>query len=108
MVLILRHDNIVRRKLFGDEIVIGRLPECGMQIGSDVVSRRHARITIDSEGFIRLDDLGSDNGTYINGVRLDTAGWKILNVGDKIHIGPYELELELDRFIAKDATERSP
>jgi len=48
------------------------------------VSRRHASITRESEGFV-LRDLGSNNGTFVNGQRL--GGPQVLRNGDVIMLG---------------------
>lgn len=50
-------------------LVFGRLPSCGIQIDSPLVSREHARVTYGSSGAL-LEDLGSTNGTFVNGARL--------------------------------------
>lgn len=52
--------------LRGDQIVIGRDPECDIVIDSGQVSRRHARIVREEGGFF-VEDLSSLNGTYVNG-----------------------------------------
>jgi DNA-binding winged helix-turn-helix (wHTH) protein len=64
--------------------LVGRDPECDVQIGSSRVSRRHARITINGREAI-LDDLGSKNGTFVGGrpVTAPTA----LRDGDVILLG---------------------
>jgi DNA-binding winged helix-turn-helix (wHTH) protein len=66
------------------ENVIGRDPACGVWIDSASVSRRHARILIDAAGAV-LDDLGSKNGTLVNGLPL--TGTVPLQSGDRIHVG---------------------
>ncbi len=50
------------------------------------VSRRHAEVSVRS-GRVSLRDLGSSNGTFVNGVRID--GYRVLQVDDRIDIGPY-------------------
>lgn len=69
---------------------IGRLSSCDIAIGhASAVSRRHARIEIRDAGY-RLEDLGSTNGTYLNGERIESACW--LSSGDRIQIGPVHLK----------------
>jgi DNA-binding winged helix-turn-helix (wHTH) protein len=66
------------------ETVIGREPEAGVSIDSLHISRRHARIVV-SSGCAVLEDLGSKNGTYLNGQRI-TAPVE-LTEGDEIGVG---------------------
>src|SRR3954467_11912029 len=53
------------------DTVLGRDPEAGLVIQHPSVSRRHARISIDSKG-VMVGDLGSRNGTFLNGQRIET------------------------------------
>ena len=65
------------------EIVIGRSSELDMVLVEDMVSRRHAKITV-SNGEIVLHDLGSTNGSFVNGEKIKRA---TLNEGDRVLIG---------------------
>lgn len=56
-------------------LVLGRAPECDLPIDSEQVSRRHARI-VPREGDALVEDLGSANGTYVNGRRIESAELK--------------------------------
>ncbi len=71
-------------KLDRDEMVIGRVPDAGIRIDDDGVSRRHAKIVRDADGHVRLVDLESTNGTFCNGEKVDA---RMLQDGDKIQIG---------------------
>jgi nitrite reductase (NADH) large subunit len=75
----------------GQELTLGRgsLPEDGLR---DVrVSRRHARVSVDVDGRVWVEDLGSTNGTFVNGERLEQM--RALELGDEIAIGRSTLEL---------------
>jgi hypothetical protein len=63
--------------------LIGRDPDCEIQLLDHTVSRRHARVVFQNEEFI-LEDLDSTNGTYVNGIRIVRC---ILRQNDAIHIG---------------------
>lgn len=65
------------------EIVVGRSSELDMVLVEDMVSRRHAKITV-TGGQIFLQDLGSTNGSFVNGEKIKRAR---LNEGDRILIG---------------------
>src|SRR5258708_420746 len=56
-------------ELAGDQLVIGREPYCDIVLPSRSVSRQHARIERRPDGFY-IEDLGSLNGTYVNGHRV--------------------------------------
>lgn len=64
-------------------LVIGRASECEIAIDASDVSRRHARLEWRS-GELELSDLGSRNGTSVNGVPVQT---RILQIGDRIQVG---------------------
>jgi hypothetical protein len=73
-----------------DPIVIGRAPECDIELADATVSRRHAEIVRDGDAwFIR--DLGSSNGTKLNGAGVVD---QILNDGDEIRLGAVTLRFE--------------
>lgn len=63
---------------------IGREPESAVWVDSSLVSRRHARLMVDDVG-LTVEDLGSHNGTFVNGERL--AGLRRLVHGDEIRVG---------------------
>ena len=82
-VLISRTDALVRHAIREGVTAIGRAQENDIVISDVLVSRHHARITLD-QGDCRITDLGSGNGTFVNGDRLNgTAG---LRPGDVVRI----------------------
>ena len=74
--------------LASDAITIGRLPECQVTINDKGASRRHAQIR-HANGTYVLTDLGSTNGTRLNGQTIQT---RELADGDRITIGTTTLE----------------
>ncbi|MGE0711082.1 MAG: FHA domain-containing protein [Planctomycetota bacterium] len=72
----------------GDAIEIGRHPSNGWVVRSDSLSRFHARLRWDrSETRPTLRDLGSQNGTFLNGRRLGSADVERLSNGDTVRLG---------------------
>ncbi len=67
----------------GQEIVIGRSSELDMVLVEEMVSRKHARIAL-ADGVITIEDLGSTNGTFVNGEKVDHG---TLKEGDRVLIG---------------------
>ena len=72
-----------QRWMVRESIVIGRDAGCDIMIPSRQVSRRHARLVVTGEG-TSIEDLGSKNGTHLNGETV--AEIEILNDGDMIQI----------------------
>ena len=68
--------------------VLGREPDVGIFIDHSSVSRRHARIQIQGENAV-IEDLGSKNGTLVNGERVDSVS--NLADGDKLRLGSVDL-----------------
>ena len=73
------------------ELVVGRDPDCGLPFGDGSVSRRHSRIFL-ANGAVYIEDLGSQNGTFVNGTRLDLA--RLLRSGDEIRAGDVVFKLK--------------
>jgi pSer/pThr/pTyr-binding forkhead associated (FHA) protein len=63
-------------------VVIGRSRTCDLSIQSAELSRRHAVLRREGNDFV-IEDLDSQNGVYLNGVRVHSA---VLRGGDTIHI----------------------
>jgi diguanylate cyclase (GGDEF)-like protein len=70
-------------KVEGDKVVIGRGQKAQIRLFDDGISREHAQIVIDGNQII-LQDLGSTNGTFCNGLKVDR---RELVDGDKILVG---------------------
>jgi sigma-B regulation protein RsbU (phosphoserine phosphatase) len=91
-----------RQQLQGSTISIGRASDCTIPIKDRYLSRRHAEI-LSAEGHWVLKDLGSANGTYLNGSRVERD--QRLHAGDRIRLGDTEIVFETsehntDRFLA--------
>jgi serine/threonine protein kinase len=76
-----------------DEFLIGRQEEGEGTLGQDAeISRHHARIAR-SGGAFAVEDLGSTNGTFLNGRRI--SGREILSPGDRIQVGATTLVVQV-------------
>lgn len=71
-------------------VVIGRLSSCDISLGDPQVSRRHAEVRRDAEGFC-VFDLGSTNGTAVNGAPVRE---RRLSDGDELRIGSATIRFE--------------
>ncbi len=87
--------------LAAGENLFGRDEEAIVWIDAAAVSRRHARILIDETGAV-LEDLGSKNGTYLRGARLQSPA--NLSDGDRIAIGPASMIFRVLNETASTAT----
>lgn len=81
-----------------DMTVIGRREDCDLRIPLGDVSRKHCRLILDGDT-IKVEDLGSSNGTYRNGERVQQAE---LTAGDTLQIGPVVFVLQVDGFPADE------
>jgi pSer/pThr/pTyr-binding forkhead associated (FHA) protein len=70
--------------LEGDQLVIGRDSSNSVAINDAEISRKHSRLTFQGGKYV-LEDLGSTNGTFVNGQRL--AGQVVLKPGDVVSLG---------------------
>lgn len=77
----------------GPKFVIGRDPACELRATSEAVSRRHCEITVGLRD-VRIRDLGSTNGTVVNGQILKNEG-TVIRHGDRLQVGPLEFVLRV-------------
>ena len=67
-----------------DEVSIGRDNSNTVAINDAEISRKHAKMTLHGNAYV-IQDLGSTNGTYVNGTRI--TGTQVLNPGDSVSFG---------------------
>lgn len=72
------------------DIVLGRSSECGVLLDSETVSRKHARVSV-REGSVFIEDLGSRNGTFVNGKQVVEKVQ--IKSGDAVQFGDVRFEL---------------
>jgi Nif-specific regulatory protein len=93
-----------RKYVVAGEAVVGRHPECQIQIVDSQTSKQHARLSETTDGFT-LEDLGSLNGVYVNGARIDSP--VRLQPNDLIAIGDHAFIFAPDLDILPDDTGES-
>jgi anti-anti-sigma factor len=79
----------------GEAFLFGRHPTCHFRPESRSVSRRHARLERTPDG-VYLSDLGSTNGTFLNGRRIPESRVPVRD-GDRLQIGPIRLVVQIAR-----------
>lgn len=78
--------------LVGNQVIIGREEGLDISLQDPESSRRHARVTWQAGQFI-IEDMGSTNGTFVNGVQITSP--QILNAGDSVGIGQTALVFQV-------------
>ncbi len=87
--LVVRKGPDVGERFYLDrhDLTIGRDPDSDIFLNDVTVSRRHAKLTVDGNE-VSVEDTGSLNGTYVNGVCVDNA---TLASGDSLQIGRFQM-----------------
>ena len=91
VLVLLQGGEAIPHDLGAEDVLIGRHPECGVQLESNAVSRRHARVFVEGGGYA-IEDLGSGNGTFVNGQKIE--GPTQLSPQDRIKLGPVLMRFE--------------
>lgn len=78
----------VEARVDDNPLVIGRADDCGLVIANTSVSRHHCRVYREDAGYV-VEDLGSTNGSFVNGERVQHFG---LRDGDRLRVGNCELK----------------
>lgn len=72
--------------------VLGRAPDADLPIQDPSVSRYHARIDVDASGGLSVSDLGSTNGTFLNGQQV--IRHRAVAIGDRVTVGGVGIAVE--------------
>lgn len=93
--------------LVENELLIGRHAQGAGRLAEDTeISRTHARFTLEQSGFCAVEDLGSTNGTFVNGLRIN--GPQTLSEGDTIELGATTLVVRDLPGTAPDVPAQTP
>jgi adenylate cyclase len=87
-------DELVRRQ---QSVLIGRdASECNVVLLNTSVSRRHARLSVDGNNILHIEDVGSTNGTSINGEPITPGLIRPVEPGSTLKLGEIELVVRYD------------
>ncbi|CUS49000.1 MAG: ABC-type efflux pump hybrid permease / ATPase [Idiomarinaceae bacterium HL-53] len=86
-------EKVGRIKVSQDNVIIGRNPDADVYVAHPSVSWRHAKLTKSGENYV-IEDLGSTNGTYVNGVLIKNPTQ--LRKNDEILLGIYAFSIDFD------------
>src|SRR3954453_14942322 len=90
--VVLRGRSATTALKLGDGVTTaGRHDECQIRLKSSEVSRRHCQF-FEKNGMLLVKDMGSANGTFLNGKKIE--GQRGLEPGDELTIGPVKLRVE--------------
>ena len=84
-------------ELDGQDLLLGRGDDCDVVLADPRVSRRHAVLRALKDGSVSLQDLGSGNGTFVNGARVDSTvlrGNEQIQIGDTVLVSSREAPSE--------------
>ena len=95
-----RHDGKLIPLEVDRKFLIGREQDCHLRPNSESVSRHHCCFTLDAF-CLRIRDLGSTNGTIVNGEQI--SGQVRLESGDRVEVGPLEFEVLLTEIDEEEA-----
>ncbi|MFO0839961.1 MAG: FHA domain-containing protein [Phycisphaerae bacterium] len=91
-------------RLPGDRIVLGRDHQCDLRVPLRDVSRQHCEL-ITTKDKLTVRDLGSTNGTYVNGKRVAESP---LKPGDQLSVGPVTFVVQIDGMPASPKAPGAP
>ena len=83
------HQAGTRYAITSEWIAVGRHPDSDVFLDDITVSRRHVELSTNNTGHV-IRDVGSLNGTYLNGERLEDSEVSLTN-GDELQIGKFKL-----------------
>ena len=85
--------DLVFRLLPGTLKTMGRAPGVDFVVDAALVSRVHCRLTLSAGNELALEDLGSTNGTFLNGQKVTKA---TVNDGDRLTVGRVEFVVNVE------------
>ncbi len=83
---------------------VGRREDCDLRIPVGDVSRKHCRLVLSADN-VRIQDLGSSNGTFVNGQQVQDA---FLSAGDTVSVGPVNFVVQIDGVPGDEQFDAAP
>jgi pSer/pThr/pTyr-binding forkhead associated (FHA) protein len=102
---IVEGDDAGRQTQLDGPVEIGRDAATNMPLDDDQASRRHARVSAQGDAAV-VEDLGSTNGTYVNGQSVE--GPRAVRPGDKIRVGLTVIELRTAQDVLRQPSAVQP
>ncbi|HEY9076509.1 MAG TPA: FHA domain-containing protein [Anaerolineaceae bacterium] len=99
-------DGVRTQKLPVGKHVVGRQPGNQIVLANEMISRRHAELDVTAQECL-ITDLGSANGTQVNGEKITPQKPIPLTERDRVNIGPFELNLKTERIEVEDIPENN-
>ena len=85
--------ELLFRMFPGEPKTLGRAPRADFIVDAPLVSRLHCRLDIDDRDHLAVEDLGSTNGTWVNGRKVTRAP---LATGDRLRVGRVEFAVRVE------------
>lgn len=100
VVLLIREEDEVHSVVLSQKpIVMGRSSSCDIRLTDEKISSRHLALKVNSSGKVIIKDLGSTNGTYLNGSQVEES---VLMLDDQLFIGAVSLWIDPDQLSVKE------
>ena len=85
------HNNLLFKKVAVEKgyyfsLVVGKGPDVNIKLENERISRNHLQLVYNAEGSLHVTDLGSTNGTFLNGFKLASGVDKLLKPKDKLQL----------------------
>ena len=85
------HNNLLFKKVAVEKgyyfsLVVGKGPDVNIKLENERISRNHLQLVYNAEGSLHVTDLGSTNGTFLNGFKLTSGVDKLLKPKDKLQL----------------------
>lgn len=97
---VLNTESNIRRVVITRTAVIGRGKDCGLRIASSRVSRRHCELILGEDG-VRIRDLGSSNGTFVNNKPLVPGVIFELDPDDQLRLGSVRMKVTFEPIVVE-------
>ncbi len=99
IVVIISEGERIKKKISGAPLVLGRSSSCSVKLIDSKVSGKHLTISLGKDGVTLFKDLGTTNGTFLNGSNIEEG---FLYINDEIAIGEVRISINPNELTAKE------